>query len=227
MKMTRLALVLLALSAPSCSVALRVQRSTKEEVERTPLGEWVRVAAELRQDDVQLVVRHTRRTQLTTYAVETVTRRRGRIDKPSDVVVLDLTPILPVAEVIVGANAMFDPDNDVVLGPLGFLLAVLVPGITQVATSHDQEPWDATTDRREVGSREIEEPIKDRREVVRVVTDHKVFELQLDAKDEAVIPLVDLFGPRRTPGRVTLAHGATLFRLQFDGSAVTCTGVPK
>lgn len=239
MRCGRVVLLGLVSTAPSCILALRVQRSMAEEVVRESLGPTVALAAERRQEQVDFLVRSAERVRVTTFAVETVERRRvGWHDSPQGrselmaFATLELLLFAPFLDLCLAVADPFREDWDVEGGLAGSLLAVLVPGVTGLAPTPYElgEVVDTARNRRETGSQvhvEVSDAVTATPRGLRFVTDLEVFDVQPGSNGVASIPLDRLFGPARTPGRVTIAHGEDIFRLQFDGSAVTCTPVPR
>ena len=229
MRWVRLVGVLAVLSATSCSLALKVHRSVEEEVVREPLGSVVSVAAERQKDDLQITVRRAERVRETRFDVETVERRHVRYElrRDDNVMFVEVFQLGLVVDLAMGIAAPFRAENDVVLGPLGVLVAAIVPGISLLGSNYEGDVWDTATQRRPKGSREVDERATGIATFLRVVTDRDVFEVGTDDLGIATIPLDRLFGPALAPGSVTLAHGNDMFRVHFDGTAVSSEAVPK
>lgn len=232
----RLAVVSLALAVSSCTLGLRVHRSTNEEVVRERLGETHSLLVERRQDDVWVSACLAERVRLRTYAVETVQRQRTKWSEDIGPMVVFVDVFAgPLSDLMLGIAAPFRRDWDVAWGPVGVLVAMIIPGITS-GPGGEGAPlgsdkyleialWDTTSHRNETGFRDFDDAARGVRTVLRVVTDQEVFDVHTDSNGEAVVPLDRLFGPTRSPGRITIAWGENLFRVEFDGTLVSSTSM--
>lgn len=219
-----------ALVASSCSLWLEVEgtRSTQETV-REPLGTVERVSANLIDDGLQIAVQRHERTRVTTYAVESSKRSRRKLtdSQASGVFVLDfLVPILPLIDIGLGVSAMFRDDVDVALGPLGFLAAVVVPGVT-LAKGHSYEDWDTTTTRRVLSTQEVEGDPVGVSATLNVRTDLDVLRVETDSLGTATIPLAQLRNASGAFGRIAIACGDAVYTVQIADGTVRCTEVTR
>src|SRR5262245_47086986 len=112
---------LLSICATSCSLSLRVSRSTTTDVVRESLGPHVAVSTERRGANVEIAVVQAERVRKTTYEVARTERRRAvfkkSVNRPG-LVLLDVLPVLPLVDLVRGAGAPFQQEFDVAYGGL-------------------------------------------------------------------------------------------------------------
>lgn len=221
---------------PACSLGLIVTRRASEEALRQPMGTFVTVTAETAGADLCIHLQQSERVHVTTVAVEQVTRHRvtgSGLDRevPRGAIVAgDIFLVLPVYDLACGVAAPFQGEYDVALGPLGVLIAVLVPGVTLQTSSlsafEERETWDTWQQRRTIDEQMVDENPTPLRAPLRIVSDLGVWDVETDDAGMATVPLERLFGPSRRPGRLSIAHGDALYSVRFDGTTVTCIPVP-